>query len=128
MAYVQPYQSQADLPSATETIVHTSRNVDLTTGRYTVDAQGNAEGDDDIAHLVKMATTDIAITDDVITPRTIQAAEQRIRIALQALVDAGDIVVNLIRWTHTPGGVDWQISYRNLGTGQTQTYTRSHTS
>ena len=128
MSYVKPFQTQADLPSATQTAIHGSRLVDISTGRYVYDDQGNAKGDSDVVHLVKMIVMSLPpVKGGIITPRAAMLRRQVLRANLKRLVDGRDIRLQLVSVLNpVPGVMRDVVKFQDLSTGRVETFTRDH--
>jgi hypothetical protein len=120
-----PYEAQANLPAPATTKVVAARKVDFTTGRYELDADGNAVGMDPTAQRVILAVAFAAQPEvGVIDDRELEARRARIIAALEPMVDEGAIRdVAAVVEEAGPGRISETVSYHNLATAQDESVT-----
>lgn len=121
-----PYQHFTSLPSPSTTVLHSSREIDFVERRYTTDTNGNPEGMPSTRQRVFLAL-DFGTGSPPAFQTEPELARRRAAIiaALQPMVVEGAIRLESVDVVAgSTGTTQEQVSYTDLGTGDSDTVTR----
>lgn len=127
-----PYRDPDSLPGANTTrpTIHSSREIDFATGRYTFAEDGSCNGMNDVAQRVMMlvARAEYFSPAAFIDDRSISAQEQEIRAALRPLwFGPSPLIADLRITVETPGNgtIKRRVEFTNLATTLKESVTLS---
>lgn len=122
MAYTRgPHAAHSSLPLLPRPILHSSRSIEATTGRYVVDSTtGGFESMPSTAQRVLLIVSHADVKTDFITDQDAEEARRRIMNALDVLTSGQTPAIKLLRvevGSDSTGTTYRRVDYRNLLTG-----------